>query len=72
MSMKAKIRRVEEGVALVSDEPLFDQLGLDDGADVEVSTNGAAFVVTPVHAELHEILDEMHEEYGSVFRRLAE
>ena len=69
--MKAKIRRVEEGVVLVSDETLFDHL--DDGAEVEVSTNGGTFVVTPVdRPDLRKVLAEMDEEYGNVFRRLAE
>jgi hypothetical protein len=70
MSMKATIKRVEEGVMLVSDQPLFDQLG--DGTEVEVSPNGEAFVVTPVgRAVLRKVLDEMDEQYSDVFRRLA-
>ena len=69
--MKAKIKHVEEGVVLVTDEPLFDHLR--DGAEVEISPNGGAYLLTPVdRAELRKVLDEMDEQYGNVFRRLAE
>jgi hypothetical protein len=69
--MKVKIKHIEEGVVLVSDQPLFDQLG--DGTELEMSPSGTSFVLTPVPDErLRQILDEMDEQYGSVFRRLAE
>ncbi|HEX6094782.1 MAG TPA: hypothetical protein VF432_00555 [Thermoanaerobaculia bacterium] len=69
--MKVKLKHTEEGVVLVSDQPLFDQLG--DGTELEVSPNGTSFVLTPVADDrLIQILDEMDEQYGSVFRRLAQ
>lgn len=70
--MKTTLTRNGQSVSLVLEEPLLDQLGLNDGAEVEVSANGAALVVTAVHGELRAVLDEIHEEYGNVFRRLAE
>ena len=69
--MKAKIRHLAEGVLLVSEQPLFGDLG--DGTEVEVSPQGNSFVVAPVdRAELRKILDEMDEQYSNVFRKLAE
>jgi hypothetical protein len=69
--MKAKIKRVEEGVVLVSDQPILDQLG--DGTEVEISPSGSAFVLTPVdRVQLRRILEEMDQQYGNVFRKLAE
>ena len=69
--MKAKIKRVEEGIVVVADQQWF--AGFADGAEVEISADGDALVLTPVHrAELRKVLDEMDEQYASVFRRLAE
>lgn len=69
--MKATIKHLAEGVLLVSEQPVFG--ALHDGAEVEVSSSGEAFVVTPVdRAELRKILDEMDHDYGNVFRKLAE
>lgn len=74
MSMRAKIQRVDRGVMLVSDEPLFDQLG--DGDEVEVSSNGGAFMVTPIQDADRERLfressGKVLETHAGLFRRLS-
>ena len=74
MSMKAKIKRIEEGVVLVSDETLFDHL--DDGAEVEVSTNGSAVVLTPVSDVEREPLfrqsaEKIIDKHAGLFERLS-
>ena len=74
--MKAKIKRVEEGVTLVSDQPLFDQLGLADGAEVELSTNGDVVTVTPVRDEdrerrFRQSAEKVIEKHAGLFDRLS-
>jgi antitoxin component of MazEF toxin-antitoxin module len=71
--MKTRLMRVDEGAVLVLDRPLLEKLGLDDDAEVELTTDGHVLTVTPLHrAELRTILDEMDEQYAGVFRKLAE
>lgn len=75
--MKKKLTRTGNSVALVLDKPILEQLGLDENSEVEVSTNGDVLVVTPVRDDarrhkLNKILEELDDEYGGVFRRLAE
>lgn len=75
--MRKKLTRTGNSVALVLDKGLLEQLGLEENAEVELSTNGDVLVVTPIRdhirrRKLKKILDEMDEQYGGVFRRLAE
>jgi antitoxin MazE len=75
--MIKKLTRTGNSLALVLDKPLLEQLGLDENSDVEVSTNGRLIVISPVRDPAHDrkikrILAELDEEYGGVFRRLAE
>ena len=75
--MHKKLTRSGNSVALVIEKPLLDQLGLEEGAEVEVSTNGDVLVMTPVRAKsrrrrVNHLLDELDEKYAGVFRRLAE
>jgi antitoxin MazE len=75
--MRKKLTRTGNSVALVLDKPLLEQMGLDEGSDVEVSSNGDVVVITPIRQKsrrrkLAKILDAMDDRYGGVFRRLAE
>jgi antitoxin component of MazEF toxin-antitoxin module len=75
--MKKKLTRTGNSVALVLEKPLLEQLGIDENSEVEISTNGDVLVVTPVRAparqrRLKRILAELDDQYGGVFRRLAE
>ncbi len=77
LTMRKKLTRTGNSVALVLDKGLLEELGLEDNAEVELSTNGDVLVVTPIRdhirrRKLSKILDEMDEQYGGVFRRLAE
>jgi antitoxin component of MazEF toxin-antitoxin module len=74
--MKGKIKRIAEGVLLVSDEPLLDQLGLDDDSEVELSTNGDVLTVTPIRDLEREHLfrqaaEQVLETHAGLFRRLS-
>jgi antitoxin MazE len=75
--MRKKLTRTGNSVALVLEKPLLEQLGLDEGSEVELSSNGDVLVVTPIRTrarqrKLHRIMEELDEKYGGVFRRLAE
>ena len=75
--MIKKLTRTGNSVALVLDKPLLDQLGLDENAEVELSTNGQVLVVTPRRDPARErkfrkSLDKINEKYAGVFRRLSE
>ncbi len=70
--MKTKLTRIPEGVALILDEALLQQLGWNAEMEVELSTEGEWIVITPVRDQLREVVEEIDEEYGNVFRRLAD
>jgi antitoxin MazE len=75
--MKKKLTRTGNSVALVLDKPLLETLGIDEGTEVELSTNGDVLVVTPVRdrareKKLGKILEQLDREYGGVFKRLAD
>ena len=65
------MRKKLNGGALVLDSELLAQVGISQDAEVDVSANGGVITVTPLR-DLDELLDEMDEQYGSVFKRLAE
>jgi antitoxin component of MazEF toxin-antitoxin module len=71
--VRTRLTRIGDDVALVLDETMLDQLGVDETSEVEVSASGNVLTITPAHDQpLDEILDELDERYGSVFKRLAE
>jgi antitoxin component of MazEF toxin-antitoxin module len=75
--MIKKLTRTGNSVALVLDKPLLDQLGLDENAEVELSTNGQVLVVTPKRSvarerKFREVVAEINREYAGLFRRLSE
>ena len=65
--MKTKLT----GGPLVLDPAVLEEAGFHDGDEIEVSANDGVITVAPVR-ELDQLLDEMDEQYGSVFKRLAE
>lgn len=75
--MVKRLTRSGNSLALVIDRPLLEELGIDADTDLELSTDGDVLLVTPVRdpkrrKEVSELVREAHEEYGGVFRRLAE
>jgi antitoxin MazE len=75
--MVKKLTRTGNSLALVLDKPLLEQLGIDENTTLEISTNGDVLVVTPVRdrarqRKLKKALEEMDQQYGGVFKRLAE
>jgi antitoxin MazE len=75
--MIKKLTRTGNSVALVLDKPLLEELGLDENAEVELSTNGQVLVVTPKRSaarerKFRETVAEINQEYAGLFRRLSE
>jgi len=76
-TMRKKLTRSGNSLALVIDKPLLEALGIDAETELELSTDGDVLVVAPIRdrkrrKKLTEIVAEAHEQYGGVFKRLAE
>jgi antitoxin component of MazEF toxin-antitoxin module len=74
--MRKKLTRTGNSVALVLDKPLLEELGLDDNAEVELSTNGDVLVVTPIRDAVRErrfrkSADKITTKYAGLFQRLS-
>ena len=75
--MIKKLTRTSNGIALVLDRPLLEELGLDEGAEVEVSTNGQIIVITPKRSSASErkfrnAAGKINRKYAGLFKRLSE
>ena len=75
--MMQKLRKVDEGLALVLDRDLLAAHGIDEETSVEVAFSGSTMIVT-AHANatreagFKRALDATHERFGAALRRLAE
>jgi len=75
--MIKKLTRTGNSIALVLDKPLLEELGLDENAEVEVSTNGQVIVITPKRStardrKFRKAADKVNAKYAGLFRRLSE
>ncbi len=75
--MRKRLTRSGNSLALVIDKSLLEALEIDADTELELSTDGDVLVVTPVRDQRRskrtaELVAEAHEQYGGVFRRLAE
>ncbi len=75
--MVKRLTRSGNSLALVIDRPLLEALDIDAETELEISTDGDVLVVTPVRdrrrrQRVADLVAEAHEQYGGVFRRLAE
>lgn len=75
--MSKRLTRSGNSLALVIDRPLLEALEIDAETELELSTDGDVLVVTPVRDRKRkkrtaDLVAEAHEQYGGVFRRLAE
>jgi antitoxin component of MazEF toxin-antitoxin module len=75
--MSKRLTRSGNSLALIIDKPLLEALDIDTETDLEVSTDGDVLVISPVRKrrrqrKLKELVAEAHEQYGGVFKRLAE
>lgn len=67
--MIKKLTRTGDSIALVLDQPMLEELGLDENAEVEVSTNGQVIVITPQRSAARE---RINGKYAGLFKRLSE
>ena len=75
--MTKRLMRSGNSLALVIDRPLLEALQIDADTELELSTDGDVLVVTPIRdprrrRRVADLVAEAHEQYGGVFRRLAE
>ena len=75
--MIKKLTRTGNSIALVLDKPLLEELGLDENAEVEVSTNGQVIVITPKRSsardrKFRKAVDKINHKYAGLFKRLSE
>ena len=75
--MIKRLTRTGNSVALVLDKPLLEELGLDENAEVEVSTNGQVIVITPKRTSARDrkfrnAVDKINQKYAGLFKRLSE
>jgi antitoxin component of MazEF toxin-antitoxin module len=75
--MIKKLTRTGNSIALVLDKPLLEELGLDENAEVEVSTNGQVIVITPKRSaarqrRFRKAADKVNRKYAGLFKRLSE
>ncbi|MEX0675745.1 MAG: hypothetical protein WD063_01640 [Pirellulales bacterium] len=75
--MHSRLVRHGDGLALVLDRSILDELQVDENTPLEVTTYGRTLVVAPVADEEHRrrfarAMDSVNKRYADVFRRLAE
>jgi antitoxin component of MazEF toxin-antitoxin module len=75
--MKTKLIRAGDSVALILDEALLEQHGLDENSEVELSVRDGSLIITPIHDDsrrrrIEDSMKEIDERYANLFRRLAD
>jgi antitoxin component of MazEF toxin-antitoxin module len=75
--MKKRLTRTGNSLALVLDKPRLEKLQIDADTELDVSTDGRVIVIAPVQSKararkLKKTVDDAHDRYEGVFRRLAE
>jgi antitoxin MazE len=75
--MLTRLKPDGNGFSLPIDGSLAEKLQIDSDTALEVSTDGERLIVRPVRdaarrAEFQQIVSDMNQRYGSMFKRLAE
>ena len=75
--MVKKLTKTGNSLAVILDRPLLEYTGIDENTPLEISSDGDVIVISPVREgrarrKVKKAMDEIHELYGGVFRRLAE
>jgi len=75
--MIKKLTRTGNSIAVVLDKPLLEELGLDEDAEVEISTNGQVIVITPKRSaardrKFRHAVEKINRKYAGLFQRLSE
>ena len=75
--MLKKLTRHGNSLALVIDRSILELLGIDERTPLDISTDGRALVVAPVHDKrrrkrFQDALNACNQQYGKALKRLAE
>lgn len=75
--MATKLIKTGDRLALVLDEGLLERTGITPDTPLDVSTDGKVIIISPARdeqraAQLKQVVEDAHERYGGVFKRLAE
>ncbi len=75
--MVKRLTRQGNSIAVVLDRPIIEAAQLDEGQEVEISTDGDVIIITPVRsksrqAKLRAVMNRVHDKYAGAFRRLAQ
>ena len=73
--MFTKLTKHGDGLALVIDQPLLDQLKIGADTTLDVTTEGNRLVVTLADAQrrqkFEQAMESVEKQYGGAFKRLA-
>jgi antitoxin component of MazEF toxin-antitoxin module len=78
MTIKKKLTKHGNSLALVIERPILDLLGIDDTTLLQVSTpDGTSIVITPLKSAAEKrrfssALKKINKKYGRALKRLAE
>lgn len=76
MTTQGQLVQHGDDLALLLDSDMLKQLNIKADTKLDIVVDGASMIVT-VHdeehrARLHQIMEEMNQQYAETFRRLAE
>jgi antitoxin component of MazEF toxin-antitoxin module len=75
--MIKKLTRTGNSVAVVLDKPILEELGLNEDAEVEVSTNGQLIIIIPTPdparaRRFRKSAEKINRKYAGLFKRLSQ
>lgn len=76
-TMKKRLVKTGNSLAVVLDRTTLEQTGIGPETDLEISTDGDVVVISPLRdaersRKLRATLEDAHERFSGVFKRLAE
>jgi antitoxin component of MazEF toxin-antitoxin module len=76
MTTQGQLVQYGDNLALVLDSEMLKQMDIRPDTKLDIVVDGKSMIVTvrdeEHRARLHQIMEEMNEQYADVFRRLAE
>jgi hypothetical protein len=76
MVLEGRLVQHENNLALVLEPEVLKQMNIGLDSKLDIVTSGDSLIVTvrdqEHSANLHRIMEDMNEQYGEVFKRLAE
>ncbi|HET6262668.1 MAG TPA: AbrB/MazE/SpoVT family DNA-binding domain-containing protein [Chloroflexia bacterium] len=76
MVLQGRLVQHGDSLALLLESAVLEQLNINLDSKLDIVTDGDSIIVTvrdeERRAKLHRIMEEMNDEYGEVFKRLAE